>query len=229
MRFSSARCMQESFLFAIVTKVQRVRRVCRAPVDCHCKVDRHFDAPHNSDKLCSTIQRAAARFCCDDEWSATKDHAAVFPATINRCQSTASSTALLATIFTIFRRDTVPRMNLPLHQRSNGLPDARQIRAKSCSPRPGGGTRAYQRSSNRRYSARVSRESPMAWRRDGTIAIRPCATSTICSPIDEVTGGAFPRMCSKSCTGSRLFTKRSIQRPMMFGVARLRYHSSRAK
>src|SRR5437867_5010759 len=87
--FSSGRCMQESFLFAMITKVQRVMRVCRAPVDRHCKVDRHFDSRHNSDKLCSTIKRAAARLCCNDEWSATKDHAAVFPATINRCQSTA--------------------------------------------------------------------------------------------------------------------------------------------
>jgi hypothetical protein len=36
-------------------------------------------------------------------------------------------------------------------------------------------------------------------------------------------------MCSTSCTRSRLFTKRSIQRPMIFGAARPRYRSPRAK
>jgi hypothetical protein len=38
-----------------------------------CKADRHFASPHQSDNLCCTVQRAAARFRNDDERPSSKD------------------------------------------------------------------------------------------------------------------------------------------------------------
>jgi len=211
----------------IFAKVQRVTKVRRMPMECECKADRHLDRICNSDKLCSTVERAAARLCCDDEWSARKDHRAIFPATIYGCQSIAGSRASLATTFTIFRRNTVRCMNSPLDLTSSRWPGAKQVRAESYSRPPPGGMRTCRSMSNRKCSARVFRGSPTASLRDGTIAIPRSATSTICSPTGEADGRAFPRKYSKSCTRSRLFTKRSIRRRMMSGEARPRYRSSR--